>query len=144
MNIMLASVIERTHEIGIRRTVGATRRDVTLQFLMEALMMTLGGGAAGIAIGALVSLAITTYAGWATHVSVAAVLLGLGVSFVVGLVFGVVSGGQGRRARADRRAALRIGPTERCRRRPTEEMSRSSWIRAFPAGSSVGWSFRLT
>ncbi len=89
MNIMLASVVERTYEIGIRRTVGSTRREITLQFLMEALMMTLSGGAAGIVLGAAVSLAISSYAGWATHVSVTAVLLGLTVSMAVGLVFGL-------------------------------------------------------
>jgi putative ABC transport system permease protein len=88
MNIMLASVIERTYEIGLRRTVGATRRDVTLQFLLESIMMTLTGGLSGIALGAVVSVAISAYAGWATHVSVVAVLLGLGVSFIVGIVFG--------------------------------------------------------
>jgi len=89
MNIMLASVVERTHEIGIRRTVGATRRDVTLQFLVEALLMTLTGGAIGIALGAAVSWSITAYAGWTTRVSPVAVGLAAGVSFLVGLIFGL-------------------------------------------------------
>jgi putative ABC transport system permease protein len=89
MNIMLASVIERTHEIGIRRTVGATRRDVGLQFLTEALMMTVAGGLAGIVIGVVVSGLITTYAGWSTHVSAVAVVGGFAVSAVVGILFGL-------------------------------------------------------
>jgi len=89
MNIMLASVTERTQEIGVRRAVGATRQDVTAQFLTESLLMTLGGGALGILLGVLVSSAITAYAGWATHVSTRAVVLGFGVSAVVGLVFGL-------------------------------------------------------
>jgi putative ABC transport system permease protein len=88
MNIMLTSVVERTREIGVRRTAGARRRDVTMQFLIETLLMTVGGGAAGIVIGAVVSLAISAYAGWATRVSITAVLLGFAVSFLVGLVFG--------------------------------------------------------
>jgi putative ABC transport system permease protein len=89
MNIMLTSVVERTREIGVRRTAGAKRRDVTMQFLIETLLMTVGGGLAGIAIGAVVSMGISAYAGWPTHVSIAAVLLGFVVSFVVGLVFGL-------------------------------------------------------
>src|SRR5262245_34765227 len=89
MNIMLTSVVERTREIGIRRTVGATRRDVTLQFLVEALLMTLSGGAIGIALGVAVSWAITMYAGWATTVSPLAVGLAFAVSFLVGIVFGL-------------------------------------------------------
>jgi putative ABC transport system permease protein len=89
MNIMLASVTERTQEIGVRRAVGATRRDVTAQFLTESLLMTLGGGSLGIAVGVLVSSGITTYAGWSTRVSPEAVLLGFGVSATVGLVFGL-------------------------------------------------------
>ncbi len=89
MNIMLTSVIERTREIGVRRTVGATRRDVTLQFLVETLLMTLGGGLIGIASGVIVSWGITAFAGWSTHVSVLSVLLAFLVSFVVGLVFGL-------------------------------------------------------
>jgi len=89
MNIMLTSVIERTREIGVRRTVGATRRDVTIQFLIEALMMTLGGGALGIVVGVGVSFGITAFAGWSTRVSPFAVVLAFAVSFVVGLVFGL-------------------------------------------------------
>jgi ABC-type antimicrobial peptide transport system permease subunit len=89
MNIMLTSVVERTREIGVRRTAGARKRDVTMQFLIETLLMTVGGGIAGIAIGAVVSVAISAYAGWATHVSINAVLLGFVVSFLVGLIFGL-------------------------------------------------------
>jgi len=89
MNIMLTSVVERTREIGVRRTAGATRRDVRLQFLVEALLMTVGGGAAGIVAGGLASVAIAAYAGWPTHVSLVAVGLGVAVSLVVGLVFGL-------------------------------------------------------
>jgi putative ABC transport system permease protein len=89
MNIMLTSVLERTHEIGIRRTVGATREHVLVQFLLEAVLMTLTGGIAGIAAGAVVSLAIASFAGWATYVSLRAVALGFLVSCGVGISFGV-------------------------------------------------------
>jgi putative ABC transport system permease protein len=89
MNIMLTSVVERTHEIGIRRTVGATRRDVTQQFLTESLMMTLVGGLLGVVIGVASAVGITAYAGWTTYVSPPAVLLGIAVSLSVGLVFGI-------------------------------------------------------
>ena len=89
MNIMLTSVVERTHEIGIRRTVGATRRDVTIQFLVETLLMTVSGGALGIAIGAAVSWGITAYAGWSTRVSPLAIALAFLVSLLVGVIFGL-------------------------------------------------------
>jgi putative ABC transport system permease protein len=89
MNIMLTSVTERTAEIGVRRAVGATRRDVTAQFLAESLLMTVGGGALGIVLGVLVSLSITAYAGWSTRVSMLAVVLGFSVSAAVGLAFGL-------------------------------------------------------
>jgi len=88
MNVMLMSVVERTHEIGIRRTVGATRRHVAAQFLIEALLMTVSGGACGVALGAVVSWGITAYAGWPTRVSPIAIVLALGVSLAVGLIFG--------------------------------------------------------
>jgi putative ABC transport system permease protein len=89
MNIMLTSVVERTREIGVRRTAGARRRDVTMQFLVETLLMTVGGGLVGIAAGAVVSAGISMYAGWDTHVSITAVTLGFVVSVVVGVVFGL-------------------------------------------------------
>jgi len=89
MNIMLTSVVERTREIGVRRTSGAKRRDITMQFLIETLLMTVSGGVAGIIVGAAVSIGISSYAGWKTHVSPTAVLLAFVVSFVVGLVFGL-------------------------------------------------------
>ena len=89
MNIMLTSVVERTREIGVRRTAGARKRDVTMQFLIETLLMTVGGGIVGIVTGAAISAGISAYAGWATHVSITAVLLGFVVSFLVGLIFGL-------------------------------------------------------
>jgi putative ABC transport system permease protein len=89
MNIMLASVVERTHEIGIRRAVGAMRRDISLQFLVESLLMTLSGGLAGILLGAATSWLITLYAGWTTRLSLLSVVLGLAVSLAVGVGFGL-------------------------------------------------------
>jgi putative ABC transport system permease protein len=89
MNIMLASVLERTHEIGIRRTVGATRRDVTWQFLTESLLMTVSGGTVGIVLEALTSWSIALYAHWSTRLSPMAVFLALTVSLLVGLAFGI-------------------------------------------------------
>ena len=89
MNIMLASVLERTREIGIRRVAGATRRHITVQFLTESLIMTLSGGGAGVVIGALGAWGITAYAGWPTEISPAAVLLAVLIALTVGLVFGI-------------------------------------------------------
>jgi putative ABC transport system permease protein len=89
MNIMLASVVARTHEIGIRRTAGATRRWIVSQFLTESVMMTFGGGLAGLLLGIGVSRGVTAFAGWPTLVSLPGVVLGLTVSVLVGLVFGI-------------------------------------------------------
>jgi putative ABC transport system permease protein len=90
MNIMLASVLERIREIGVRRAVGATRRDVLAQFLGEAVMISLAGGIAGILTGAAISLAIERFAGIQTIVSSLSVAVAFGVSVAVGLLFGIV------------------------------------------------------
>jgi putative ABC transport system permease protein len=88
MNIMLASVLERTKEIGIRRAVGATRADVLGQFLFEALFLSIVGGLIGIILGWLLTSAITLYAGWRTVVSIPAIFLAFTVSAGVGVGFG--------------------------------------------------------
>jgi putative ABC transport system permease protein len=88
MNIMLASVLERTKEIGIRRAMGATRSDVLTQFLFEALFLSVVGGLIGIVLGWLLTSAITFYAEWRTVVSIPAVLLAFTVSAAVGVAFG--------------------------------------------------------
>ena len=89
MNTMLTSVLERTREIGLRRVVGATARDIAAQFLAESLMVTMTGGAVGIGVGVATSYAITGYAAWSTSVSMFAVVLAFGVAAVVGLAFGI-------------------------------------------------------
>lgn len=88
MNIMLASVLERTREIGVRRAVGATRQDVLSQFLFEALVLSIIGGMIGIGFGYLLTELITLYAGWRTIMSAPAILLAFTVSAAVGVAFG--------------------------------------------------------
>ncbi len=90
MNIMLASVLERIREIGIRRSVGATRRDVIQQFLIEAITISFTGGILGILLGMLISAGIERFAGIATIVSVQSVLISFLVSAGVGLIFGLL------------------------------------------------------
>ncbi len=89
MNIMLASVLERTTEIGLRRAIGATRRDIRFQFIAEALGLSLAGGLLGIALGFAISRAVAAYSGWSTIITVASIVLSFGVSSLVGLVFGI-------------------------------------------------------
>ena len=89
MNIMLIAVVERTHEIGIRRAVGATRGSVRRQFLLEAILMTLAGGLLGIVAGTALSRGITWYAGWPTLISVQSVCAAVAVSVGVGIASGV-------------------------------------------------------
>ncbi len=89
MNIMLASVLERTGEIGLRRALGARRRDISRQFVLEALVISVSGAALGIGLGYGISRLVSTYAGWPTIVTPLSVLLGVGVSMTVGLVFGI-------------------------------------------------------
>ncbi len=90
MNIMLASVLERIREIGVRRAVGATRKDVLFQFLSEAVLISVAGGVAGILVGAGFSAGIERFAGIQTIVSFLSVALAFGVSISVGLAFGIV------------------------------------------------------
>ena len=88
MNIMLASILVRIKEIGVRRAVGATQRDIRAQFLSEAVMISLAGGLTGIVVGVLLSYGIQSFAHINTIVSWASVAVAFGVSVAVGLVFG--------------------------------------------------------
>ena len=90
MNIMLASVLERIREIGVRRAVGATRHDILFQFLSEAVLISVAGGLAGIVVGTGLSSGIEKLAGIKTIVSVLSVVIAFGVSLSVGLAFGIV------------------------------------------------------
>ena len=90
MNIMLASILERIKEIGVRRAVGATQKDVLAQFLSEAVMISVAGGIAGIIVGGALSYGIENIAGIKTIVSGLSVTVAFGVSVAVGLCFGIV------------------------------------------------------
>jgi putative ABC transport system permease protein len=89
MNIMLASVTERTREIGIRRAIGAKRRQIIGQFLIETVVLSLCGGFVGICVGMAIPYAITRVAGMPTVVTAGSLTLSLGISMSVGLVFGI-------------------------------------------------------
>jgi putative ABC transport system permease protein len=89
MNIVLATVLERTREIGIRRATGARRRDIVRQFLLESVLISVGGGLLGIGFGFGLSHSIATFAEWKTIVTTASVVIAFGVSFVVGVMFGI-------------------------------------------------------
>ncbi len=90
MNIMLVSVTERTREIGIRKAVGAKRRDVLIQFLLEAVVLSLIGGFVGIALGALGAFAVSKLqSDFQTYVTLDSILLATGFSAAVGLFFGI-------------------------------------------------------
>ena len=89
MNIMLASVLERTREIGLRRAVGATRAAIRNQFVVEASAISLAGGGAGVLMGVLIAVVVAFSAGWPTVVTVWSVALSFGVSIAVGLASGI-------------------------------------------------------
>jgi len=89
MNVMLVSVTERTREIGIRMAVGATSRDIMLQFLVESGMLSMTGGAVGVFLGALLSYVLSQAFGWQTVVLPGSIALSFGFSAMVGIVFGL-------------------------------------------------------
>lgn len=89
MNIVLATVLERTREIGIRRATGARRSDIVRQFLLESVLISIGGGVAGIAFGYLLSWVIAKTADWKTIVTLTSIVIAFGVSVAVGVIFGI-------------------------------------------------------
>jgi len=89
MNVMLSSVIERTREIGIRKSIGARRSDILLQFLVESSVMTAVGGAIGVTIAWLGTLLIRATSSVPMAVPISAVIVALSVSTAVGLFFGI-------------------------------------------------------
>jgi putative ABC transport system permease protein len=105
MNIMLATVTERTREIGVRRALGAKRRDITRQFLVETLVLSLGGGMIGVVIGILVPFLVSSLTSMRTIVTLWSVLLAFGISGAVGIVFGIYPA----------KAAARLDPIEALR-----------------------------
>jgi ABC-type antimicrobial peptide transport system permease subunit len=88
MNIMLVSVTERTREIGIRMAVGARARDVLRQFLLEAIVLCVAGGAVGILLGRGMSIAVNALLHWPTLPSLWAIVASVAVAITVGIVFG--------------------------------------------------------
>ncbi|HHT9126236.1 MAG TPA: ABC transporter permease [Candidatus Brocadiia bacterium] len=106
MNIMLATVSERTKEIGIRAALGATRLDILFQFLIETLLLTVAGGIIGILLGIFGAYTINIYAEWRTVVSFTAIIIASLMSAIVGLLFGLLPAYKA--ARMDPIAALRF------------------------------------
>jgi len=89
MNIMLVSVTERTREIGVRKALGARKRDILLQFLIEALVLCLAGGAMGVLVGVSGAVALQKLAGWNTSLSANAIVIAFLFSAAVGIFFGL-------------------------------------------------------
>jgi len=89
MNIMLASVLERTNEIGLRRAIGAKKLDIRMQFMAEAVAISLAGGLIGVGLGYGISKAVAMFSGWSTIITGGSIGLSFGVSSVIGLIFGI-------------------------------------------------------
>jgi putative ABC transport system permease protein len=105
MNIMLATVTERTREIGIRRAIGAKRRDITMQFLVETVVLSVGGGLIGVAVGIITPIVVSHLTTMKTIVTVWSVLLAFCISGAVGVIFGLYPA----------KAAARLDPIEALR-----------------------------
>ena len=89
MNIMLATVTQRTREIGVRRAIGATQRDILHQFIIESLILSLIGGVLGILCGFGMAEAINLYAGWDAPISITSVIVSVSVAALTGFIFGL-------------------------------------------------------
>ncbi len=89
MNIMLATVTERTREIGVRRALGAKRRDITMQFLVETVVLSVGGGLLGVIVGVVTPFVVSSLTDMKTIVTVWSVALAFGISGAVGIIFGL-------------------------------------------------------
>jgi len=89
MNIMLASILERTREIGVRRAIGATQKDIQGQFLIESVLLSFTGGLIGVLLGFIMTEIISSYANWTTIIDFGAVLLAFCVSASIGIIFGL-------------------------------------------------------
>jgi len=106
MNIMLVTVTERTREIGLRMAVGASRREILIQFLTEAVLVSLSGGIIGILVGVSIPLSVQFFVGnIEIPISATAILIAFGVSMIVGLIFGILPANR----------ASRLNPTEALR-----------------------------
>ena len=105
MNIMLVSVRERTREIGIRKSIGARSRDILSQFLVESVILSLVGGLVGVVVGVAATYAISTFADWSVSLDPGTMVIAVGFSVAIGVIFGVWPARQA--ARLDPISALR-------------------------------------
>jgi putative ABC transport system permease protein len=105
MNIMLATVTERTREIGVRRALGAKRRHITMQFLVETVVLSVGGGLVGVAVGIIAPMAVSHFTTMRTIVTPWSVLLAFSISGAIGIIFGIYPA----------KAAARLDPIEALR-----------------------------